>query len=158
MSSATLMATVGALAGHALAENKALATLPSTAMVIGTALSTIPASLLMKRVGRRRGFIVGAAVAVLGGLIGAGAVGIGSFWLLVAGAGCLGLSIAFTQQYRFAAAETSSGEFRSRAISLVLAGGLAAGFVGPQLARWTWSLFDTTYLGSYLCVPMLAAV
>ena len=158
MSSATLMVTVGSLAGHALAQNKALATLPSTMMVIGTALSTIPASLLMKRVGRRLGFIAGSACALGGGVISAAAIGMGSFWLLVAGAGLVGFSTGFAQQYRFAAAETSSSAFRSRAISFVLAGGLAAGFVGPLLARWTRQLFDVTYLGSYLCVPVLAAL
>ena len=158
MSSATLMATVGSLAGHALAQNKALATLPSTMMVIGTALSTIPASLLMKCVGRRLGLIAGAACAVAGGLVSAAAIGMASFWLLAAGALLVGVSTAFAQQYRFAAAETSSAEFRSRAISFVLAGGLAAAFVGPLLARWTWQLFDANYLGSYLCVPVLAAL
>ena len=65
----TLIAAVGSLAGYALASNKALATLPSTMAVIGTALSTIPASLLMKRVGRRVGFVVGAVCAMAGGLI-----------------------------------------------------------------------------------------
>jgi MFS family permease len=63
--------------------------------------------------------------------------------------------VAFAQQYRFAAAETSLPEFRSRAISFVLAGGLAAAFIGPMLARATVQLFETTYLGSYLCVPVL---
>ena len=63
--------------------------------------------------------------------------------------------MAFAQQYRFAAAETSLPEFRSRAISFVLAGGLAAAFIGPMLARGTVQLFDTTYLGAYLCVPVL---
>src|SRR2546425_5120063 len=103
MSSATLMATVGALAGHALASNKALATLPATTTVIGTALSTIPASLLMKRVGRRLGFVIGSACTVAGGLICAGALAMGSFWLLAAGSCLLGFSAAFAQQYRVAA-------------------------------------------------------
>ena len=151
----TLIAAVGSLAGYALASNKALATLPSTMAVIGTALSTIPASLLMKRVGRRVGFVVGAVCAMAGGLISVAAMARGQFWLLVAAALFLGVSVAFAQQYRFAAAETSLPEFRSRAISFVLAGGLAAAFIGPMLARATVQLFETTYLGSYLCVPLL---
>ncbi len=158
MTSATLIATVGSLAGHALAANKALATLPSTALVVGTAISTIPASWLMKRVGRRLGFIIGASCAIVGGLVGVAALGIASFWLLAIGSALLGLSVAFAQQYRFAAAETSSAEFRSRAISFVLAGGLVAGFLGPPLAKWTRELFGATYLGSYLCVPVLAGL
>ena len=71
--SVTLIAAVGSLAGYALATNKALATLPSTMAVIGTALSTIPASLLMKRVGRRIGFLAGALFATTGGLVSAAA-------------------------------------------------------------------------------------
>ena len=85
--SLTLIATVGSLAGYALATNKALATLPSTMAVIGTALSTIPASLLMKRVGRRVGFVVGALCATVGGLISAVAVARGYFLLLTAALG-----------------------------------------------------------------------
>ncbi len=156
--SVTLIAAVGSLAGYALASNKALATLPSTMAVIGTALSTIPASLLMKRVGRRVGFVVGALCAMTGGLISMAAMARGQFWLLVAAALFLGVSMAFAQQYRFAAAETSLPEFRSRAISFVLAGGLAAAFIGPMLARATVQLFDTRYLGSYLCVPVLGVL
>jgi MFS family permease len=151
----TLIAAVGSLAGYALASNKALATLPSTMSVIGTALSTIPASLLMKRLGRRVGFVVGALCAAAGGLISVVALAHGYFWLLTAAALLLGVSQAFAQQYRFAAAETSLPEFRSRAISYVLAGGLAAAFIGPMLARGTVQLFDTLYLGAYLCVPVL---
>ena len=156
--SVTLVAAVGSLAGYALASNKALATLPSTMAVIGTALSTIPASMLMKRVGRRVGFIVGALCAMIGGLISVAAMAHGQFWLLAAAALFLGVSVAFAQQYRFAAAETSLPEFRSRAISFVLAGGLAAAFIGPMLARGTVQLFETTYLGAYLCVPVLGVL
>ena len=158
VSTQTLTATVGSLAGHALAQNKALATAPSAALVIGTALSTIPASLLMRRVGRRPGFIVGAACAVAGGLVGASALWTGSFGLLVAGSALLGFAAGFAQQYRFAAAETSSPEFRSRAISFVVAGGLVAGFVGPLLARGTKDLLTPEFLGSYACVPLLGAL
>jgi MFS family permease len=153
--SVTLVAAVGSLAGYALASNKALATLPSTMSVIGTALSTIPASLLMKRVGRRLGFVAGTLCAMAGGFLSAVALAHGRFWLLVTAALLLGVSQAFAQQYRFAASETSPPEFRSRAISFVLAGGLAAAFIGPMLARGTVELFPTTYLGSYLCVPVL---
>ena len=158
VSTQTLTATVGSLAGHALAQNKALATAPSAALVIGTALSTIPASLLMRRIGRRSGFILGSGCAVAGGLVAASALWIGSFGLLAAGSALLGCSASFAQQYRFAAAETSSAEFRSRAISFVVAGGLVAGFVGPLLARGTKDLLVPEYLGSYACVPVLAAL
>src|SRR5262249_44193894 len=126
--------------------------------VIGTALSTIPASLLMKRVGRRVGFLVGALFATTGGLVSAAALAHERFWLLVAAGVFLGVSVAFAQQYRFAAAETSRPDFRSRAISFVLIGGLAAAFIGPMLARATVRLFETTYLGAYLCIPVLGLI
>ncbi len=158
MSSASLVATVGSLAGHVLAADKGLATLPATAVVVGTALGTVPASLLMRRAGRRRGFIAGTVFAMAGGLVAAAAIGLGSFWLLALGSALVGMSSAFGQLYRFAAAEAVPEAERSRAISLVLAGGLVASFVGPQLAKVTADLVDTRYAASFLTVPLLALV
>jgi MFS family permease len=152
------MVTVGSLAGHALAGDKALATLPATANVVGTALAAIPASYLCRRLGRRQGFLVGAALAMAGGALGAAAVTARSFPLLVLGAGLVGMSAAFGQLYRFTAAEASPPAWRGRAISLVLAGGIAAGFAGPQLARVTVEALSVPFLGAYLCVPVLAAL
>ena len=156
ISTAALMATIGTLAGHALAANKALATLPATALTVGTALGTIPASLVMRRVGRRLGFIVGSGFTMAGGLVGAWAVVTQSFWLLAAGGFLMGVSSAFAQLYRFAAAEAVTPERRGRAISLVLAGGLLAGFIGPQLAGSTADLLGTRFVASFLCIPLLA--
>jgi predicted MFS family arabinose efflux permease len=158
ISTAALMATIGTLAGHALAANKALATLPATAVTIGTALGTIPASFVMRRVGRRSGFIIGSGFTMVGGLVGALAVLAHSFWLLLGGGLLMGVASAFAQLYRFAAAEAVRPERRGRAISLVLAGGLLAGFIGPQLARATADFFATRFVGSFLCVPLLALV
>jgi MFS family permease len=158
MTSTAVVATVGVLAGHALATDKALATLPATATVVGTALGTVPAALLMRRLGRRRGFMAGCAFAVVGGLISAGGVGAGSFALLLAGTLLVGVAAAFGQLYRFAAAEAVEPARRSRAISLVLAGGLAAGFLGPQLARATADLLPARFLATYALVPLLALV
>ncbi|HEY7142425.1 MAG TPA: MFS transporter [Methylomirabilota bacterium] len=156
ISTTGLMATIASLAGHALAADKALATLPATAVTVGTALGTIPASLIMRRVGRRLGFIVGSTFTMAGGLVGAWAVVAQSFGLLLAGGLLMGVSSAFAQLYRFAAAETVSPEHRGRAISFVLAGGLLAGFVGPQLAGSTAGLLGTRFVASFLCVPLLA--
>jgi predicted MFS family arabinose efflux permease len=158
MSSVSLVATVGSLAGHALAADKALATLPATAVVVGTAIGTIPASLLMRRAGRRLGFIAGTGFAIAGGLVAAAAIGMASFWLLALGCAFVGMSSAFGQLYRFAAAEAVPSADRSRAISIVLAGGLVASFVGPQLARMTADFFATTFAASFLVVPVLALV
>ena len=156
ISTAALMATIGTLAGHALAADKTLATLPATALTIGTALGTIPASLVMRRVGRRLGFIVGSLFTMAGGLVGAWAVVAQSFWLLMAGGFLMGVASAFAQLYRFAAAEAVTPERRGRAISLVLAGGLLAGFIGPQLAGYTADLLGTRFVASFLTMPVLA--
>jgi MFS family permease len=158
ISTASLMATIGTLAGHVLAADKALATLPATTLTVGTALGTIPASLIMRRVGRRLGFIVGSGFTIAGGLVGAWAVVAQSFWLLSAGGFLMGVASAFAQLYRFAAAEAVTPESRGRAISLVLAGGLLAGFIGPQLAGSTADLLGTRFVASFLCMPMLALV
>jgi len=158
MTTASLMATIGTLAGFALAADKAMATLPATAVTVGTAAGTIPASLLMRRVGRRLGFMAGAALTMAGGLVGAWGVATGLFPVLVAGAFLLGLSSAFAQLYRFAAAEAVAPAERSRAISFVLAGGLVAGFVGPQLARATADLLGTRFVAAFLCVPVLGVL
>lgn len=158
ISTAALMATIGTLAGYALAADKAFATLPATALTIGTALGTIPASLIMRRVGRRLGFMVGSGFTMAGGLVGAWAVIIQSFWLLIGGGLLMGIASAFAQLYRFAAAEAVTPDRRGRAISLVLAGGLLAGFVGPQLARSTADLLGARFVGAFLCIPLLGLV
>jgi MFS family permease len=97
LSTASLMATIGTLAGHDLASDKSLATLPATALTVGTALGTIPASLLTRRAGRRLAFIVGSGLTMAGGLVGAWAVVVRSFWLLSGGGFLLGGASAFAQ-------------------------------------------------------------
>jgi MFS family permease len=141
---------LNALAGHALAPNKLLATLPVTGWVVGGAISTYPASLLMRRIGRRAGFTLGALLGVAGALLCSYAVYRGWFWGFVSGTVVLGSYNGFGQYYRFAAAETTGEAGRARAISLVLAGGLAGGLIGPISSRWTLNLLPTPYLGAYL--------
>lgn len=138
------------LAGYALASNKAFATLPVTGWVVGAALSTVPASMLMRRFGRRAGFTVGAVTGILGALICSLALWLSSFWLLCCGTIVFGVYNAFGQYYRFAAADASKADFKARAISLVLAGGLVGGIVGPQFSQRTVDLFTTQYMGAYL--------
>ena len=148
------------LAGYALASNKALATLPVTAWVVGAALTTFPASLLMKRIGRRAGFTIGAFVGVGGALLCALALDVSSFWLLCLGTMVFGAYNAFAQYYRFAAADAVGADFRAKAISLVMAGGLVGGLVGPETSKHTVDLFPTHFLGGYLVliVFMVAAI
>ena len=146
---ATVIALNG-LAGYALASNKALATLPVTGWVVGAALSTVPASMLMRRFGRRAGFTVGALTGILGALICSLALWLSSFWLMCCGTIVFGVYNAFGQYYRFAAADACKDDFKARAISLVLAGGLVGGIVGPQFSQRTVDLFTTQYMGAYL--------
>lgn len=149
---------LNALAGHALAPDKLLATLPVTGWVVGGAVSTYPASLFMRRAGRRTGFTLGALLGVAGALLCSYAVYRGSFWAFVGGTVVLGSYNGFGQYYRFAAAETSDEDGRARAISLVLAGGLAGGLIGPFSSKWTLNLLPTPYLGAYLALLVFLAL
>jgi MFS family permease len=144
----TLIALNG-LAGFALAGNKVLATLPVTGYVVGAALSTFPASLWMKRVGRRNGFLTGTLFGIAGGAIATLGIWLGSFWTLVAGTLVLGTYNAFGQYYRFAAADAAPVTWKAKAISLVMAGGLVGGIVGPELSKLTRELVQPTFLASY---------
>jgi MFS family permease len=147
---ATIAAITG-LAGFALATDKSFATVPLTCYVIGSAITTIPASLLMKTIGRRGGFQVGTVIGMLGGAVCSLAVFLASFWLLCAGMTLMGVYAAFGKYYRFAAADAASHTFRAKAISLTLAGGIVGGIFGPEMAKRTVDLFaDYLYLGSYL--------
>ena len=150
---------VTALAGATLAQNKALATLPLTMYFVGAAISTIPMSFLMKQAGRRSGFVVGATCAVLGALVCASALHSQSFSILCAGVFLLGIYFAAGQYYRFAAADISSPDFRSRAISLVLAGGVIGGFIGPETSKLTIDrMGGNTYVGPYFSLAIYALI
>jgi len=147
----TLIALNG-LVGYAIAPDKRLATLPITGWVVGAALTTFFASLLMKRIGRRAGFMVGTSVGILGALICSAGIYAGNFWLFCLGTLVFGVYNAFGQYYRFAAADTGPLEFKSKAISLVVAGGLVGGIIGPTSSRFTMNLLPTMYLGAYLAL------
>ena len=151
----SILITVNALVGYALATDKTLATLPVTSYFVGSALATLPLSLFMKRYGRRTGFTVGAMFAIAGSLVCAAAVYAGNFWLLCLGVVILGAYFAAGQHYRFAAADAVAADFKSRAISLVLAGGIVGGFLGPETSKLTIDLIaGHSYAGAYL--PLVA--
>ena len=153
----TLIAING-LSGLALAPIPALATLPVTCWIIGAALTTMRASLHMKQVGRRIGFMHGSSIGILGALICATALWLQSFWLLCAGMLVYGVSNAFGQYYRFAAADVSPQDFRATAVSLVLAGGLIGGVLGPTISRFTVDLLETRFAGAYLALVAVAII
>ncbi|MBE0623887.1 MAG: MFS transporter [Burkholderiales bacterium] len=141
--------SLAALAGFSLADNKMLSTLPATAYVVGAALTTLPASFFMKRYGRQTGFQVGTSMGIAGAVVCCLALWLHSFWLLCAGVLVLGVYNAFGQYYRFAAADAASHEFKAKAISLVLTGGLVGGIIGPELSKYTRDLFAVPFLGAY---------
>ena len=159
MTASTVVITVTALVGYQLAEDKGLATLPYALQFLATTAATMPASLLMKRIGRRAGFSIGAALGIAAGLVSARAVLLADFTLFSLGSALFGVAAAFAYFYRFAAADTASDAFRSRAISLVMAGGLIAAFLGPQVAIWTRELLaPVLFAGSYLAIAGLSGL
>ena len=153
----SVLITINALAGYALASDKALATLPVTAYFVGSALTTLPLSFLMKRYGRRAGFTVGAGCAIAGSLLCALAIYLASFWLLCFGVLVLGAYFAAGQYYRFAAADSTPVNFRSTAISLVLAGGIVGSFIGPETSKLTKdAIAGQTFAGPYFSLIVFA--
>ena len=145
----TLIAING-LAGLALAPYVGLATLPVTCWVLGGAIATMPASLHMRRVGRQRGLTSGTLWGIAGALICASAIWAQNFWLLCFGTMVFGVFNAYGQYYRFVAADVATGDFKAVAISLVLAGGLIGGVIGPTTSRWSIDLLAPKFMGAYL--------
>ncbi|MFP4239269.1 MFS transporter [Rhodosalinus sp.] len=147
--------TIGGLAGQSLAPNPCFATLPISLIVLGSMLSATPLSAAMQRWGRRTGFFLGAAGGALGGLVGAIGLWQGSFAIFLAGSLLTGLYMSAHNFYRFAAADTASDAFRPKAISYVMAGGLLAAIIGPQLVKVTSDAFVIPFLGTYIAVIAL---
>jgi MFS family permease len=158
MTNNSTLIAINGLAGLALAPVSWLATLPVTCWVLGGAIATMLASLHMKRVGRQRGMTIGTLWGIVGALICAAAVALQSFWLLCFGTLVFGVYNAYGQYYRFAAADVASSDFRATAISLVLAGGLVGGILGPTTSRLTIDLLATKFVGAYLALIGFALV
>ncbi len=150
--------TMNGLAGYALADNKALATLGVTTYVLGSAVSTLPLSLWMARVGRRTGFMTGALVNIGGCALGACALWLHSFVLYCVATAVIGIYNAIGLQYRFAAAEVSAPADKAKAISLVVAGGIVGGVFGPESVRLSRDWFATPFLGSFVALALYALV
>ncbi|GAB4238830.1 MAG: MFS transporter [Methyloligellaceae bacterium] len=154
---ATILISLGALTGHLLAQDKSLATLPVTAYVVGTLVATIPASHMMRHLGRRTGFQIGALFAVAGTSLAVHAIFERAFWLFCAATLLLGAYQACAQYYRFAAADTASEAFKPKAISWVLAGGLVAALIAPQIVIYTKDAFaPVLFAGSFAAAGVAA--
>jgi len=136
MSIAPFLTFVSGIIAARIAPDPRLATLPAALSIGGAALCSVPAAMLMRRFGRRQGFMFAAATAAVAALIAAFAVQRELFWVFCAALFALGLNRAFVQQYRFAAAETVPIEDSGRAISTVMLGALGAAIIGPQLASF----------------------
>jgi MFS family permease len=152
----TLVMTIGALAGSQIAPTPRLATAPIASMFLGTVIATVPASMWMARAGRRTGFIAGALLGALGGLVAASGIVRRSLLVLSLGTLLIGTYQAFAQFYRFAASEVSDDAFRARGISLVLAGGVAAALLGPALGTLGAPLFEPAYVGSFIIAASIS--
>jgi MFS family permease len=150
-----ILFTIGGLAGQQLAPNLCFATLPITLIVGGSMIWATPMSAIMQRWGRRAGFWLGASAGATGAAISAYALTQSSFTLFLLGSFVTGIYMSAQGFYRFAAADAASDQFRPKAISYVLAGGLAAAVIGPQLVKLTVDSMIVTFLGSYIAVIVL---
>ena len=159
----TVIVATSSIVGAVLAPTPALATLPISFMVAGMWAGTLPVGALSKAYGRRFALQVGSAFGVLSGLISCAAMLQGSFALLLLGTLCGGLYAAAHQSYRFAATDTASTRFRPKAVSWVLAGGIFAAVIGPQIVihtkdLWPTYLFAATYVAQSACAALAAVV
>lgn len=151
--------TLTGLTGYQLASDKALATLPFAMITVAGAVSTLFASFLMARIGRRLGFALGALIGAAGGLVSVWSVVHADFWTFCAGTAAVGVFQAFAQYYRLAAADAVEASLKTKAISTVLTGGVIAAVLGPALAAWSKDLFPAhLFAGAYLMVAILGGL
>ena len=158
MTNNVVFIAINGLVGLSLAPFGWMATLPLMAYVVGGAMSTVLVSQTQSRFGRRVSFQLGLAVAVLSALLCCYAVYSKNFWLLVVATVVAGYYNANAQLYRFAAAELAAPNYKEKAISLVMAGGLLGAVLGPNLASQTRSLLDAPFAGAYLALAVVALV
>ena len=158
LTNAAGLISMSALIGFELTDVKTLASLGATTYVVGSALATMPASLWMARVGRRTAFMTGAAINIGGCALGAVAMVLQSFPLFCVATAVIGVYNAIGLQYRFAAAEVARPAERAKAISLVLAGGVVGGFLGPETTRWGRDLFAIPFAGSFVLLALWAVL
>ncbi len=150
-----MMFIVAGLAGTSLAPNPCWATLPITALVLGSMLTATPLSAFMSGFGRRAGFVAGTIGGALGAAISAYGLYSQSFILFVIGALFTGTYMSAQGFFRFAATDAASDAYRPKAISYVMAGGLLSAVIGPQLVKLTAEAMVIPFLGTYLTVIAL---
>ncbi len=159
LSGVALVFLAGGILGAEMAPSASWSTLPVAFEMVGMALFTVPAALIMKRIGRKRGFVLAALVAALAALGAAYAISLHNFFFFCGMLLIIGANIAFIQQYRFAATESVAAKYTGRAVSYVLIGGIVAGFLGPEIGRLgrDWLGYGA-YSGSFVMVAILYTV
>ncbi|MGP5711080.1 MFS transporter [Vreelandella alkaliphila] len=153
-----LLIAVSPLIGASLAPSASWSTAPVATQWLGLMCATIPASLIMARLGRKRGFILGNIVGFVGALVAVQALMDEHFGLFLLATWLIGIGIGFGQLYRFAAVEAAPALMRDRAIGLVMGGGVLAAFAGPWLARVSRELGEVPFLGSFVGLAVLYAL
>ena len=153
---AIVMVTLGGIIGAKLATDPTLATLPVSVMMVCMAATTIPATMLMRRIGRRRGFSFASLSTVVATALSGLALYYESFGLFILAGATFGINMAFTQQYRYAAAESVRPEHSPRAISFVLLGAIGGAMLGPELVRLgQYAVPEVQYLGTLASLSVL---
>lgn len=152
----TLILTTAALVGLSLAPDKKLATIPVAIIFIAVMCTSIPASLLMERIGRKQGFLFATSFGITGSALAMYAILTSNFWMFVVSMFLVGMFNGFGNYFRFAAADAVEGDLKSKAISYVLAGGVIAAIVGPNLASVTRDSFDNApFAASYAALIIM---
>ncbi|MCH8944490.1 MAG: MFS transporter [Proteobacteria bacterium] len=155
-SASIVMVMLGGIIGSTLTANKALATLPLSMMVVAIAATTIPATILMRKIGRRKGFALSSISAALAVLFAIYALAQASFWMFIVATMMFGINMAFTQQYRYAAAESVAPKYVPRAVSFVLIGSIGGAFLGPELAtRGQFWIASIPFAGTMIALCVL---
>lgn len=155
MSMNSLNVFVGGLIGTQIAPSEKLATLPVASIVVGTALATVPVAMLMRKLGRKKTFLFISIYSIIVALLATYAISIGSFYLFSFSTFMLGVNAASIMQFRFASMESVSVEMVPKAASYVLLGGIAAAFIGPEVALIGKNILPTEYAGSFLLLAGL---
>ncbi len=159
MSCNTLIIATAALVGYNLADDKAYATLPLALQFVATMCTSMPAGALMQRIGRKASFLSASLFGLVGGGLAALAIIQHSFWLFVTAGLCVGVFNGFANFFRFTAADSVEAPYKSRAVSLVMVGGVIAAIVGPNLARVSREWIEgAEFAGGYLVAVLLYAL
>ncbi|MET3598465.1 MFS transporter [Martelella mangrovi] len=152
-----IIISLGGIVGKLLSPDPAFATMPVSLYNLGLAVGTLPAAWVMRRVGRRQGYIFGALIGIGGGLVAATGIAAATFLIFCLGTVLVGFYGSYLQSFRFAATDSVSGDMRAVAISRVMIGGLFAAIIGPQVVIWTSNAIPgLPYVASFIGLSCLA--